>query len=554
MAATATSEPEASQPKGKCGDGICDEAEQKDPSLCPQDCTEAVVTVAVTPAEATAAPQPTPREAPAGPETVMSPAGELALLGDPATLSQEGSEAVGPRQANLALILDASGSMNEALPGTGQTKLEVAKEVMSELIPQIPAEMNGTLWIYGHRHPGDPKSESCQDIEQAFGLGPVDGSAYVEKVRGISAMGYTPIADSIQMAAQSLPATDFNSIILVSDGEETCGGDPCALAEALKASDSEVTIHAVGYAVNQSTKEQLQCIAQASGGSYHDATDAAGLLQALREALAATEVETVLRVEVLGPAGEEVGAVVQLYEAAGWRLVSDYAAWKDNLVAPGDYELLVQVQPHVLYHGLTLAEGSTTIVRIQLGAFHVLTPDGREDTMTYLFDTAGNQLHFEYAGTIYLVPGTYQVSVRNSMSQPMALSAGQTVEVRLGAIRVLTPEGGEDTMVDIYDTAGKRLDFGYAGTILLVPGSYRLGVNDTLSQPIPLGAGETVEFGLGVIQVAGAFELYDSAGNRLGLSRRDSALIVPGRYTVKRADGSSIEDVMLEAGQVMEVK
>jgi hypothetical protein len=554
VAATATSEPEAPGPSGKCGDGICDEAEQKNPSLCPQDCTEAAVTVEVTPPEATAAPQPAPTEAPAGPETVMSPAGTLAFLGDPATVSQEAGEAVGPRQANLALILDASGSMNEALTGTGQTKLDVAKEVMAELIPQIPNEMNGTLWIYGHRHSGDPKSESCQDIEQVFGLEAVDASAYVETVQGISAMGYTPIADSIQLAAESLPPTNFNSIILVSDGEETCGGDPCALAEALKASDSEVTIHVVGYAVNQATKEQLQCIAQASGGSYHDAADAAGLLEALQEALAATEVETILRVEVVGPAGAEVDAVVQLYEAAAWRLVSDYAAWKDNLVPPGDYELLVQVLPYVHYHGLTLPEGSTTVVRIHLSAIRVLTPDGKEDTMTHVFDTAGNQLHFEYAGTIFLVPGTYQVSVRNSVSQPIVLSAGQTVEVRLGAIRVLTPDGKEDTMVNIYDTAGQRLDFGYAGTVLLVPGSYQLGVNDTLSQPIQLGAGETIEFRLGVIQVAGSFELYDSAGNRLGLSRRDSALIVPGTYTVRFADGSSIENVVVEAGLVTEVK
>ncbi|MGD2147816.1 MAG: VWA domain-containing protein [Anaerolineae bacterium] len=419
----------------------------------------------------------------------MSAAGELALLGDPATVSQEAGGTGGPRQANLALILDASGSMNEALPGTGKTKLAVAKEVMAELIPQIPAEMNGSLWIYGHRHSCDPKSESCQDIEQVSRLGPVDASAYVEKVEGVSAHGHTPIADSIQLAAKSLPTTDFNSIILISDGEETCGGEPCALAEALKAGDSAVTTHVVGYAVNRATKEQLQCIARASGGSYHDATDAAGLLQALQEALAATAVETVLRVEVLDPAGAEVDAVVQLYEAAAWQLVSDYAAWTDNLVSPGDYELVVQVQPYVHYHGLTLLEGSTTIVRIQLGAIKVLAPGGREDTLTYVFDAAGNQLHVEYAGTILLVPGRYQ-----------------------------------------------------------------LGVNDTLSQPIPLGAGERVEFRLGIIQVAGAFELFDSAGNRLGLSRSDSALIVPGTYTVRLADGSSIENVVVKAEQVTEVK
>jgi Ca-activated chloride channel family protein len=202
-----------------------------------------------------------------GRETVVSPRSELAFVGDPATVSQEGAGTAAPRQANLALILDASGSMNESLPGTGGTRLDVAKEVLAELIPQIPTEMNGTLWIYGHRHPQDPKSESCRDIEQVFGLAPVDAAGYVDAVQGISAIGYTPIADSIQRAARDLPPDGFNSIILVSDGEETCGGDPCALAEALKASDSEVTIHVVGYAVNQGTKEQLQCIARASGAA-----------------------------------------------------------------------------------------------------------------------------------------------------------------------------------------------------------------------------------------------------------------------------------------------
>jgi hypothetical protein len=140
------------------------------------------------------------------------------------------------------------------------------------------------------------------------------------------------------------------------------------------------------------------------------------------------------------------------------------------------------------------------------------------------------------------------------MSEPLALSAGQTVEVHLGAIRVLTPDGGEDTMVYIHDTAGQQLDYGYAGTILLVPGQYQLRVNDALSEPIALGAGERVEFRLGVIQVGGSFELYDTAGNRLGLSRRDWALVVPGTYVVKRADGSTSENVVVEAGETTEVQ
>jgi len=226
-----------------------------------------------------------------------------------------------------------------------------------------------------------------------------------------------------------------------------------------------------------------------SGGSYHDATDAEGLLRALEEALEAAIVETVLRVELEVPDGTRHSATVHLCEAGTDHLVSDYAAWKDNVVPPGDYDRVVDTLPKLVYEGLTLPEGSTTVLRIILSAIRVLTSDGREDTS-----------------------------------------------------------------VDILDANGERLDFGYGGTFELVPGTYQLGVNDTRSQPITLSAGDALEFRLAVIQVAGSFELADIAGNRLGLSRRDSALVVPGTYMVRLEDGTVVENVVAEAGQVAEVK
>lgn len=56
--------------------------------------------------------------------------------------------------------------MNEELSGAGETNLVVAKEVMAELIPYIPAELDGTLRNYGHRHSGDPRFESCHEPEK----------------------------------------------------------------------------------------------------------------------------------------------------------------------------------------------------------------------------------------------------------------------------------------------------------------------------------------------------------------------------------------------------
>ena len=164
----------------------------------------------------------------------------------------------------------------------------------------------------------------------------------------ITGRGHTPISGSLLHAASDLPAGDFNSVILVSDGVETCAGDPCAVAQALKASDASITIHVVGYAVDEDARQQLQCVAETSGGTYHDAADAEGLLEALESAISATVVETVLRVEVAGLGGEQLHANPRLYETGTKNMIGGYVSWADNPVPPGTYDLLVDTLPPFL--------------------------------------------------------------------------------------------------------------------------------------------------------------------------------------------------------------
>jgi len=186
---------------------------------------------------------------------------------------------------SVAFILDASGSMLEALGGT--TRLAAAQDAVTELSAHLPPEMNAALWVYGHRVEQDDKAASCQDIEEVLSLGPVDVALFDAVAHSFGAKGYTPIAESIRRAAESLPVGDsgYNSIVLVSDGEETCGGDPCAEAEALQARGVKVTIHSIGFAANPATRAQLQCISEVTGGTYRDAADAEELGLALEGAV-----------------------------------------------------------------------------------------------------------------------------------------------------------------------------------------------------------------------------------------------------------------------------
>jgi hypothetical protein len=452
----------------------------------------------------------------------------------------------------VAFILDASGSMNASLPGSGTSKLAVAKTVMAGLLPQVPAEVQGTLWIYGHRYPQEPKAQSCQDIEQVYALGPVDAAAYTTKINEVSAIGYTPISDSVQQAASDLAPGDVNNIVLVSDGEETCGGDPCALAEALKVSDSAVTIHVVGYAVDKVTREQLQCIARVSGGTYHDAEDQGGLLEALEQALAASVAETILRVEILGPDGTEQATAARLYRPGTDQLLTGYQTWIDNAVPPGTYDLVIHTLPWIAYPELAIPERSTTIVRIELGAIRPLTPEGEETTVDIYQAASGERLGY-YGGTVLLVPDTYQIEANNSWSEPLVVKSGETQERVLGAIRVLSPEGTE-IQVDFWEDADpdRRMGF-YGGTVLLMPGTYILEAKNSYSDPISVGPGERIEVVTGAIHVDGSFTLYDATGRRLGYYG-DTLIVMPGTYTVEISDGPTVDDVIVEAGQVTEVQ
>lgn len=96
----------------------------------------------------------------------------------------------------------------------------------------------------------------------------------------------TPIARSIQATADIL-ATEEESvaIVLISDGKETCEGDPCALVDQLRKQGIDLVMHVVGFDVSAEEREELECIARAGGGSYFSAADADGLREATEQVL-----------------------------------------------------------------------------------------------------------------------------------------------------------------------------------------------------------------------------------------------------------------------------
>ncbi len=180
--------------------------------------------------------------------------------------------------SDAMLIMDGSGSMWGVVDG--ETKIAAARQAVRTLLEAWPADRKLGLMAYGHRRKGD-----CGDIETIAPVATMDAAAVAAAIDRISPKGKTPIVASLTEAAAQLKSREnAATIILVSDGIETCGGDPCALARELEASGVNFTAHVVGFDVTDpAAKAQLRCIADATGGVYRDAADADGLKEALRE-------------------------------------------------------------------------------------------------------------------------------------------------------------------------------------------------------------------------------------------------------------------------------
>ncbi|MBI3469001.1 MAG: VWA domain-containing protein [Planctomycetes bacterium] len=196
---------------------------------------------------------------------------------------------------DLAIILDCSGSMQQATTD-GKSKMEVAKRVVSDLVQKIPDHLNVTFVIYGHEVFGsaeDPRN--CQAVKVARPLSPLNAegkSALLQLIAGLKPTGATPIALSLRTAGQELAKNNaLCGMVLVTDGLESCGGNPAAEAAALAANlKLSFGVNVVGFGVKPEENAALQAIARAGRGKYYAAADAQALADSI--SVIAQEIQT----------------------------------------------------------------------------------------------------------------------------------------------------------------------------------------------------------------------------------------------------------------------
>ncbi|RMA42470.1 VWA domain-containing protein [Rhodophyticola porphyridii] len=351
------------------------------------------------------------------------------------------------------LVLDASGSMWGQIDGIN--KIVIAREVIGGMLQDLPVSQAIGLTVYGHRTRGD-----CADIETLIAPGLDTRAAIAEAVNSINPRGRTPMTASVVEAARALRHTEnAATVILVSDGIETCEADPCAIAAELEASGIAFTAHVIGFDVaDPEARAQMQCIADNTGGQFLTADNAEELAQALEQvAVAPAPVATPITLRAL--VEPDMSAPVSplewtLFDADGNQVLDPTRA--PTLTAqlpPGSYRTQVLRMAQDSEHGasFTVEEGVAQTVTILLPfippATHGVTftariggEDGPLITDPVLWDIRpvpddaaeteeGNGLIFDMANGSYTVSAYWTVQEVSQEVQFIVIDAAREITV-----------------------------------------------------------------------------------------------------------------------------
>lgn len=394
---------------------------------------------------------------------------------------------------DLILILDGSGSMWGQINGVN--KIVIAREVLGQLIADLPEDGQTGLIAYGHRREGD-----CSDIETLIPVSPTDKPRLTASINAVNPKGKTPITQSIRQAVDLTRQRDTpTSIILISDGLETCHADPCQAVADAKASGAPFVLHVVGFDLGKENAASLECVAQQGDGRYFDAQNADELAAALQQAVELpTEVTGgVFSLKAIAN-GELADAMVRVIDPATQAIVAEGRTYVSPQTNPrqlrlpaGTYRVDVKAlrmqgdiwrqfeNVAILDHEITekavdFSTGTLSVkvlINGQLGdaAVKVTNAGGRQTVAqgrTYIGD-GSNPQRFE------LTPGRYDLVVKpisfaggqEKRFDGLEIKAGENIE-RLaeygtGKLSVKVTANGElaDATVTAYDRAsGKAVD------------------------------------------------------------------------------------------------
>lgn len=175
-------------------------------------------------------------------------------------------------EPEVVVIVDGSGSMRD--PWSGTTRIDAARRSIRHVVDGMPPPVDIALVEF----------TSCTNIRRDKFYSAPERPALVQEVDRLNPTGGTPLARSIERAGTITSGQAESTVIVISDGEDTCGGDPCAAARAMKAKRPHMTINVVDISGGGAGSAALQCVASATGGRVLTPQSAADMVNKVQQA------------------------------------------------------------------------------------------------------------------------------------------------------------------------------------------------------------------------------------------------------------------------------
>ncbi len=176
-------------------------------------------------------------------------------------------------EPEVVLIVDGSGSMKEPFPGAA-SRIDMAKRAVDNMVRGLPPGIDVGLIDF----------QSCNNVRRDKFYGDAERGQLIGEVNNLSPWGGTPLARSIERAGNIVSGDVESVIVVVSDGEESCGGDPCAAARALKAAKPRAIVNVIDISGDAESRQVIQCVARATGGQVLKADSAQDMMRKMQQA------------------------------------------------------------------------------------------------------------------------------------------------------------------------------------------------------------------------------------------------------------------------------
>jgi Ca-activated chloride channel family protein len=407
-------------------------------------------------------------------------------------VSQNKVQQVIPEKTRVLFVLDGSGSM-EAMWGSTESRMDVAKRILTRLVDslRVNPDLELALRVYGHRFTREANNCNDSKLEVPFAL--KNHTAIINKIKEIKPRGVTPISNSLLQSASDFPAGKGyrNILILITDGIESCGADPCAVSVELQRKGVFLRPFIIGLGIKGG--KALECV-----GKYIDSENENTFNQVLNESIETTFAKTTVSIELLNGRSlpTESNINISFLNSMTGTSAYEFVHYRDKQGRPDSvqidpvlsYDIIANTLPQVIQRNVNIINGKHNVINIPVpqGSL-VVKSEGRGNSFSLLVRQSGKSemLNLQKSGESYrYLEGDYEVEILTLPKRifQVKIDADKVKTITIpqpGLVNINSISNGYGSLFEILETGETKWVCNLSENVTmhsynLLPGSYKI--------------------------------------------------------------------------------